>query len=181
MTTIDEALQEAIAAFDRDEMKEGALWIISVNTALYPPDRRGDPLFRELGASMSGVMIHALTRWVREGRLSPEAVTLGGVSTLLEQSTSQSLPSGADGTGEDVLWPYLTSLMAQPAPATSVDLLERNSVGALLFNMGSESMYEPCMRRLLEHMPTWRPEGAAVDGLLELMIEDVERWRGGSL
>lgn len=182
MMTIDESLQEAIAAFDRDEMTEGARYIEHVLVRLYPYSDLEDPVDYAAGYALCGTAIHALIGWVREGRLDRGAVTLDGVCTLLEQSTARVMPvPGADQDADDwVLWLYVEGRVRWGAK-DPFELMALNYVCRIVSLTGSRFMYEKLVDLCLESMAKWRPARTAGEGAVQLMIEDVERWRGGSL
>lgn len=183
MMTIDEALQEAIAAFDRDEMTEGARYIEHVLETLYPYSDREDPREHAAGHALCGTAIHALIGWVREGRLDRGAVTLDGVCTLLEQGSARVMPvPGADQDADDwVLRLYVASRVHWD-PDDPLELMASNCACRIFALTGdSRLMYERLVDLFFEGMAKWRPVGAADEGAVQLMIEDVERWRGGSL
>lgn len=177
MMAIDEALQEAIAAFDRDEMTEGARHIERVLETLYPYSDREDPMDHAAGFALCGTAIHALIGWVREGRLDRGAVTLDGVCTLLEQGNARVMPvPGADQDADDrVLWLYVKSRGHRDSK-DPFELMALNYVRQVFALTGARMMYERLVDLLFEGMAKWRPVGAADEGTVQLMIEDVERW-----
>lgn len=180
--TIDEALQEAIAAFDRDEMTEGARYIEHVLEALYPYSDLEDPMDHAAGFALCGTAIHALIGWVRQGRLDRGSVTLDGVRTLLEQGNARVMPvSGADQDADDrVLWLYVESRVHRD-PKDPFELMAVDYVRQVFALTGdSRFMYERLVDLLFEGMAKWRPVGAADEGAVQLMIEDVERWSKAS-
>ena len=175
--TTDEALQEAIAAFDRDEMTEGARHIEHVLETLYPFSDLEDPVAHAAGFALCGTAIHALIGWVREGRLDRGAVTLDGVCTLLEQGSARVMPvPGADQDADDwVLWLYVESRVHRGAK-DPFELMALNYVCRIVSLTGSSFMYERLVGLFFEGMAKWRPVRAADEGAVQLMIEDVERW-----
>ena len=177
MMTMDEALQEAIAAFDRDEMTEGARYIEHVLVRLYPYSDLEDPVDYAAGFALCGTAIHALIGWVREGRLDRGAVTLDGVCTLLEQGCARVMPvPGADQDADvPVLWLYVEGRVRWGAK-DPFELMALNYVCRIISLTGCHMMYERLVVRFFEGMARWRPVGAADEGAVQLMIEDVERW-----
>lgn len=177
MMTIDETLQEAIAAFDRDEMTEGARYIEHVLETLYPYSDREDPMDHAAGFALCGTAIHALIGWVREGRLDRGAVTLDGVCTLLEQGSARVMPvPGADQDADDwVLWLYVESRVHRGAK-DPFELMALNYVRQIFSLTGCHMMYERLVDLFFKGMAKWRPARAAGEGAIQLMIEDVERW-----
>lgn len=178
MMTIDEVLQEAIAAFDRDEMTEGARHIEHVLETLYPLSALEDPMEHAAGHALCGTAIHALIGWVREGRLDRGAVTLDGVCTLLEQGNARVMPvPGADQDADDrVLQLYVVTRVHRD-PKDPFELMAVDYVRQVFALTGdSPFMYEKLTDLFFESMAKWRPVGAADEGAVQLMIEDVERW-----
>lgn len=176
MMTIDEALQEAIAAFDRDEMTEGVRHIEHVLETLYPYSDLEDPVEHAAGFALCGMAIHALIGWVREGRLDRGAVTLDGVCTLLEQSSARVIPvPGADRDADDrVLWLYVEGRVHRD-PKDPFELMTVGYVRQVFSLTGCHMMYERLVDLFFESMAKWRPVRAAGEGAVQLMIEDVER------
>ena len=174
--TMDEALQEAIAAFDRDEMTEGARHIEHVLETLYPYSDLEDPVEHAAGHALCGMAIHALIGWVREGRLDRGAVTLDGVCALLEQSSARVIPvPGADQDADDrVLWLYVEGRVHRD-PKDPFELMTVEYVRRIFALTGCHMMYERLVDLFFEGMAKWRPVGAAGEGAVQLMIEDVER------
>lgn len=179
--TIDEALQEAIGAFKRDEAEEGIRLIENALAGLYPLDSIGpeeDPLLPNLGYSMSGTLIYTLIGWFREGRVDPEVVTMGDVRALFVQS-SPLIPRvhADDGIEEAVLWRYLMGLADQLDSADVLTEVRTRHLNRLLsIIVDSEYLYEKSMDELLPHVHGWLTDAPAGDSTLALMIEDVERW-----